>query len=157
MTMSLPDDATDPDQIFMDWITEAIQHLKDTGVSRTAAAGKGKVSRNATYEWEGRGKKGFSRPKPETIKTFCAANGLDWKIPFRIYGWDTSGKSFEELHRLPPEQSLDLKIRRLEVRLQQKPPPEERRKLEVALVRARQMRDLGASVADEVMKEFGIG
>lgn len=136
----------------MDWISQQLAILKSRGVTRTEAASKGAVSRNQTYEWEGRGKKGFSRPKPETIKVFCTANGLDWRAAFRILDYDTSGRSHEELAPTP-EQDLDRTIHLIEVRLGQNPPTEERRELDRKLVTARRARNLRA-MADELVAEI---
>lgn len=151
VAMSPQDGAKGRDEIFMGWISQQFVDLKARGVTRTEAAAKGQVSRNQTYEWEGRGQKGFSRPKPETIKTFCMKNGLDWRIAFRILDYDTSGRSHEELAP-PPEPDLDRMIRLIEVRLGQDPPIKERRDLELKLVRARRARD-AQRLADELMAE----
>lgn len=51
---------------------------------------------------------------------------------------------------------FDDKIRLIEMRLAQKPPTEERRQLERALLRARQARDLGESMLDEALSEHGL-
>lgn len=154
VSMPLPDDAKSRDEIFMDWIGAQIRDLKAHGVSRTAAAEKGQVSRNQTYEWEGRGQKGFSRPKPETIKTFCVENGLDWKVPFRILGYDTSGRSHEELTR--PESETDRRVRLLRLAIDRPGiKPEERRELEIQLVRmqaAQRMNEDAIKAADEALR-----
>lgn len=139
MAMSLPDDARTADQIFMDWIGQQFRDLKERGVSRTKAAETGQVSRNQTYEWEGRGQKGFSKPRPETIKTFCIKNGLDWRIPYRIYGWDTAGRSHADI---PEESDLVRRVRLIDIRLSQNPPAEERRRLERAKVAIRHLLDM---------------
>lgn len=51
---------------------------------------------------------------------------------------------------------FDHKIWLIETRLNQNPPAEERRRLEFALQRARQARDLGESMLDEALSESGL-
>lgn len=149
MTMSLPDGVKSRDEIFMDWIAEQFRELKRKRVSRTDAAARGKVSRNATYEWEGRGQKGFARPTPEKIKEFCLANGLDWTVPFRIYGWDVG--------RQRP-MGIDARIDRIR-RVLELPGLDTaaRRDLEIELVRLRAVQRMSheaVEAADEVLDKY---
>lgn len=157
VVMSRRDD-TERDQIFMEWISQQLRDLKDEGVSRTEAAMRGSVSRNQTYEWEGRGQKGFSRPKPETIKTWCVANGRDWRVAFRILGYDTSGRSHEELTGTT---GLDRRINLLRTALERPGiDPEERRDLEIELVRLEAVKRTSEdtiSSADRVLRRYGHG
>jgi len=138
------------DEIFRRWIAQVFVDLKAKKITREEAASCGGISRNQTYQWEGRGKKGYSRPTADKLKAFCIGNGLDWHVPFRIFGWNTSAAGQQE-------QGLDAKIRRLEVRLSQSPPADERRELEIALVAARRMRDSGAAMIDEVLEKYKAG
>lgn len=139
--------------MFMGWISRLILDRKAQGITRQQLADKGKISRNQLYEWEGRGQKGFSRPKADTLRAFCDGIGEDWHVPFRILGWIGTGASVAEPR---PEQDLDLIIRRLEIRLSQKPPTPERRELELSLVRARRARD-AQRLADELRAELDAG
>lgn len=53
--------------------------------------------------------------------------------------------------------SLDMRIHLLEVRLAQDPPDEERRDLQIALVRAKRQRALEIEFIDEVIERWSIG
>lgn len=134
----------------MDWISERLKEFKAQGMTRQEVADAGGVSRNQTYEWEGRGKKGFSKPKAETLKAFCDGLQLDWHVPFRILGWTTPAA------QPAPEPDLDLIIRRIETRLGQSPPAKERRELELRLVRTRRARD-AKRLADELIADLETG
>jgi hypothetical protein len=147
------DDIGRRDELFMEWAVAAFKDLKQRRVTRTEAAGNGRISRNQTYQWEGRGSKGYSRPMAENLKRFCIANGLDWRIPFRIFGWDASGRPVEDPVEMPPAVDLDRRIRLIEVRLSQDPPAEERQELDLKLVRARRARD-AQRLADELRAEI---
>jgi transcriptional regulator with XRE-family HTH domain len=147
--MSSGDGVESRDEAFMRWATQTFIDLKARKVSRTAAAEAGGISRNQTYQWEGRGKKGYSRPMAEKLKEFCIANNLDWRVPFGIFGWDTSGQKYVA----PPEESELVKRIRLIERALEQPGivPERRRELELMLVAARRMLD---PVWDELEEEF---
>lgn len=151
--MPTGDDIGRRDELFMEWAVATFKDLKLRRVTRTEAAETGGISRNQTYQWEGRGSKGYSRPMAENLKRFCIANKLDWRIPFRIFGWDASGRPVEEPVRMPPEPDVDRRIHLIEVRLSQDPPTEERHRLELLLVRARRARD-AQRLADELRAEL---
>lgn len=148
--MSPQDGVETRDETFMRWATQTFIDLRARGVSRTAAAEVGNISRNQTYQWEGRGKKGYSRPMAEKLKEFCINNGLDWRVPFGIFGWDASGQKY--VAPAPAESELVRRIRLIERALEQPGiAPERRRDLELMLVAARRMLD---PVWDELEEEF---
>jgi hypothetical protein len=148
--MSSRDGVESRDEVFMRWAAQTFIDLKARRVSRTSAAEAGGISRNQTYQWEGRGKKGYSRPTPEKLKEFCVANDLDWRVPFGIFGWDTSGQTY--VAPAPAESELVRRIRLIERALEQPGiAPERRRDLELMLVAARRMLD---PVWDELEEEF---
>lgn len=157
LTMSIGDD-TDRDQLFMDWVGGVIRQFKTQGWTRERVAEAGDVSRNQLYQWEGRGKKGFSRPHPDKVRTFCEGLGIPWELPFRIMGWDTSGR-----RHTPPQPEVKSEIdRRIGLLLVALDLPgisdDERRELDVQLARLRatqRMNEDAIKAADEALKRHG--
>jgi hypothetical protein len=116
------------------------------------------IDRSTWYRWKRISNPGWM-PKPATLDEFCASLGLDPEVPYQILGW---GRPSEKPVQLPesepvPAESLDRRIHLIEVRLSQDPPAEERRRLEVLLVRAKRARALEVERIDEAFEEFGIG
>lgn len=154
LTMSFGND-TDRDQLFMDWVSGVIREFKAQGWPRERVAAAGGVSRNQLYQWEGRGKKGFSKPTPEKVKAFCEGLEIPWEVPFRILGWDTSAS-----RRKPAQTDTGSEIeRRISMLLVALDLPgisdDERRELDVQLARlraAQRMNQDAIKAADEALK-----
>jgi transcriptional regulator with XRE-family HTH domain len=155
--MSFGDD-TDRDQLFMDWVSGVIREFKGKGWTREQVSAAGKVSRNQLYQWEGRGKKGFSKPTPGKVKEFCEGLDIPWEAPFRILGWDTSAT-----RRKPPQPDTTSEIeRRISMLLVALDLPgisdDERRELDVQLARlqaTQRMNEDAIKAADEALKRHG--
>lgn len=155
LTMSFGDDS-DRDQLFMDWVSGVIREFKGKGWPRERVAEAGNVSRNQLYQWEGRGKKGFSKPNPAKLKSFCEGLGIPWEVPFRILGWDTSGRRHQEQS---PDADISRRINLLRLAIDNPViAVEERRELEIQLARlqaAQRMNEDAIKAADEALKRHG--
>lgn len=152
--MSLGDD-TNREQLFMDWTAGVIREFKSQGWTVERVAEAGQISRNQLYQWQGRGKKGFSMPKPATVKTFCDGLDIPWEVPFRILGWDTSVRSTEA----KGDSEIPRRIRLILVALERPNiTPDERRGLELQLARlhaTQRLIDDAVRAADEAVRKYG--
>ena len=121
-------------------------------------ADEAKTPRSLVTRWRD-GDWGQGRPTRETVERFCDNLGLKKEEPFGYMGWTIEPREAAAEARKggvleeKPEPDLDLMIRRIEIRLGQKPPAEERRDLELKLVRARRARD-AKRLADELIAEL---
>lgn len=130
---------------------------KRWGITRVAE--ESGVSRSTITLWrDGDWSKGV--PTRPVVERFCDNLKLRKDEPFARMRWELDARGrparSEEIFKPAPEPDLDAIIRRIELRLNQKPPVEERRDLERQLVRTRRARD-AKRLADELIAELETG
>lgn len=139
------------------WVRRVLKEFKDErnwGITRVAQ--EGGVSRNLLTNWRDAN---WTQGKPtrDSVERFCDNLNLKKEEPFGHLRLALEpargGPKNQGLVEAPPEPDLDRFIRRIEIRLSQKPPAEERRDLELKLVRARRARD-AKRLADELIAEI---
>jgi hypothetical protein len=154
---------TGPDlDAYSRWVRRVLKKFKDErGWGITRVSQEGGVSRALVTNWRDAN---WSQGKPtrDSVERFCDNLRLKKDEPFGYlrFALDparsaTKNEVLDEPH--PEDAGLDHRIRLLELRLSQKPPAEERRELEIALVAAKRMRDSGAAMIDEVLQKYQAG
>lgn len=142
---------------FSRWVQRALKTLKaEKRWGITKIADEAKVARSTITLWrDGDWSKGA--PTRAAVEKFCDNLKLKKDEPFAYMRWELEPRERprrdEEIFEPAPEPDLDGLIRRIQIRLSQKPPAEERRELELKLVRARRARD-AKRLADELMAEL---
>jgi hypothetical protein len=142
---------------FSRWVRRVLGAMKsenDWGITKVAL--EAEVARSTITLWrDADWSKGI--PTRAAVEKFCENLKLKKDEPFAYMRWTLEPrdevKRDEQLTEPPPEPDLDRLIRRIEIRLDQKPPVEERRELELKLVRARRARD-AQRLADELIDEI---
>jgi hypothetical protein len=126
--------------------------------TNTSIAKAGGLSRNQLYAWMGQGPQRLKQlPDRDRVLAFYRGVGKPWRQLFQEVGWEAppGARVLEFPTEAPekPQPDLDLRIRRIEIRLSQEPPAEERRDLELRLVRTRRARD-AQRLANELIAEL---
>lgn len=142
---------------FSRWARRVLKEFKDErrwGIGKVAQ--EGGISRNLLTNWRDAN---WSQGKPTraSVEKFCDNLDLKKEEPFGHLRFALEPreevKRDQDLTEAPPEPDVDQMIRRIEIRLGQKPPAAERRDLELRLVRARRARD-AQRLADELAAEL---
>lgn len=143
---------------FSRWVQRALKTLKAEkrwGITRVAD--EADVARSTITLWrDGDWSKGA--PTRQAVEKFCDNLKLKKEEPFAYMRWELEPRERprrdEEMFEPAPEHDLDVLVRRIQIRLSQDPPVEERQELELKLVRARRARD-AQRLADELRAEVG--
>lgn len=144
---------------FSRWVQRVLETLKQrkgwgiVKVSQEADVPRSTITRWRDGQWE------LGIPTRAVVERFCENLKLKKTDPFAYMGWildeesevDDSGELFE----IPPETALDRQIRLINARLGQKPPTEERRRLERLLVRAKRQREEQREMDEEIAELLG--
>lgn len=147
---------------FSGWIKRVLATMKaenDWGITRVAK--EGAVSRALLTNWRD-GNWSQGKPTRETVERFCDNLKLSKEEPFGYLGYSLSPRESAQAASarvIAPETREQLRIRRIQRRLAQKPPDAERRELEIVLVQllaAERMQADAVAAAEEVLKRHGI-
>lgn len=142
---------------FSRWIQRVLATLKaERGWGITKVAESSDIARSTITLWrDGDWSKGS--PTRAAVEKFCDNLNLKKDEPFAYMRWELEPRERprrdEQMFEPAPERDLDGLIRRIQIRLDQKPPTSERQELELQLVRARRARD-AKRLADELMAEL---
>jgi len=138
------------------WLGSVAQEKKRLyGWSTDETIAQSSIDRATWYRWKKISKPG-NMPRPQKLDEFCESLGLDPEVPYGILGWGRPSVRVQP-PEVPqePETGIARRKRLIQARLDQQPPAEERRELEIALVQieaAERMQDAADAAADKALE-----